>query len=96
MSHLLDFTSRLKTFCVAENAVCPKCLQSTNMHVFENYDSAIVLAFPVGKFGTNYFALCPSCNSTFMLTDSEAEKIKSGDIEVFKNLEALKKEESNV
>lgn len=96
MSHLLDFTSRLKTFYVAENAVCPKCLHSTNMHIFENYDSAIILAFPVGKFGANYFALCPSCSSTFTLTDSEAEKIKAGDFEVFNNLEALKKEDNNV
>lgn len=95
MSHLLDFTSRLKTFCVAENAVCPKCLQSTNMHVFENYDSALILAFPVGKFSPKYFALCPLCSSTFMLTDGEAERIKAGDVDTFKNLEALKKEENN-
>lgn len=96
MSHLLDFTSRLKTFCVAENAVCPKCLQSTNMHVFENYDSALILAFPVGKFDTNYFALCPKCNAAFILTDIEAEKIKAGDTEIFKNLEVMKKDEGNV
>lgn len=95
MSHLLDFKGRLQTFCVAEDAVCPKCLQSTNMHVFENYDSAIILAFPVGKFSPKYFALCPLCGGTFMLTDSEAQQIKAGDKDTFGRLESMKEEETN-
>lgn len=96
MSHLLDYKGRLQAFCTVENAVCPKCLQSTNMHVFENYSSAIVLAFPVGKFSPKYFALCPLCAGSVMLTKEEAEKIKGGDKDILGNLESMKKEESDV
>lgn len=94
MSHFIDIASRLKEFHSANGAVCPKCGQSTNMQIFKNYDSAVVFALPIGKFDSNYFALCPLCAGTFILTKEEAMMIKSGDNEVFANLKCLNEAEN--
>lgn len=78
MSDFFSYKSRLKEFCTAENVICPACSQSTDMHIFENYDSVFACGVPAGSFDKKYFALCPKCTTSFFLSEETAKSVRLG------------------
>lgn len=72
MLDFLKFKSRLKEYCKVQDSLCPTCSQSTNMLIFENYDSTVLFGVPAGEFDKKYFALCPKCSATFFVTAETA------------------------
>ena len=74
--------------------ICPTCKNKVNMTIFENINGPFD-TFVLGKKGTDYFAVCPSCADVFTLSADYMNERISGTTVYMTESDLIKKEKSD-